>query len=392
VKILSIETSCDETALAIIDATGGLEYPSFIVLGNALFSQIDIHKEYGGVFPMIAKREHAKKLPVLLKNVCEQAGLFKKTETSYSEEVWKEIKEILSREDNLYTDFREKFENIEKPQIDVVSVTSGPGLAPALWVGISFATALGKLWDLPVIPANHMEGHIVSVMVENTDNRKVEFPSLALLISGGHTELVEMEGWGKYKILGQTRDDAVGEAFDKTARLLGLPYPGGPQISKLAEKARSENIPHTAKFPRPMIHSDDFDFSFAGLKTSVLYYLRDNFNEGSTLTEEAKADIAREFEYAARDVLREKTEKALQKTGAKTLIIAGGVIADKKLRETFKSLEEIYPGLVVKVPTLALSGDNALMIACATYIRVTLFPELLTTSQKIVAEGNLKLS
>ena len=333
-KILSIETSCDETAVSVVEASGDLDSPIFSVLGNALFSQTEIHKEYGGVFPMLAKREHAKNLPHLLRKVLTDTGLFKENKNVYEENIWKEIEEILLKEEGLYKNFRNIFENIQKPNIDVISVTYGPGLEPALWVGISFALALGKLWGIVVLGANHMEGHIASILIGNQDKRVVEFPALALLISGGHTEIVEIENWGKYFVIGETRDDAVGEAFDKVARMLELPYPGGPEISKIAEQARAENLPHTAKLPRPMIHSNDLSFSFSGLKTAVLYYIRDNFiNNNKTLVTTDKADIAREFEDAVVDVLEIKTERALEKTGAKTLIIAGGVIANKKFRK-----------------------------------------------------------
>lgn len=391
-RILSIETSCDETAVSIVEAEGELPSPSFKILGNALFSQIAIHKEYGGVYPMLAKREHAKNLTPLLKKALEDSKLFSPTSEILAKATWDEVKSILSREGNLYDDLKNVFENIKKPEIDVIAVTSGPGLAPALWVGISFGQALSKLWNIPVIGVNHMEGHIASVLIENNDNRKVEFPALALLISGGHTEIVKIDNWGKYEVMGQTKDDAVGEAFDKTARMLELPYPGGPEISRLAETAKNDNVPRKAKFPRPMIHSGDFNFSFSGLKTAVLYYIRDNFvDKNITLDETSKADIAREFEEAVVEVLLNKTTKAIEETGVKTLIVAGGVIANKVIRETFTKLEEKYNELIVKVPTKTLSTDNSLMIACASYINIKLYPELLVEPQKIIAEGNLKL-
>lgn len=388
-KILSIETSCDETAVSIVEATGGLKSPSFSVLGNALFSQIEIHKEFGGVFPMLAKREHAKNLSPLLEKVLKDSNLYKESNTQNSVN-WNEVEEILKREEGLFEPFKKLLEKIEKPEIEIISVTSGPGLEPALWVGISFAVALGKVWDLPVVPANHMEGHITSVLVD--DEKEVEFPAIALLISGGHTEIVEIESWGNYKIIGQTVDDAVGEAFDKVARLLGLPYPGGPEISKLAEKARTENLPKIATFPRPMLNSTNSNFSFSGLKTAVLYYIRDAFEgKPETMSPDQKADIAREFEDAVVDVLTHKVKRVLEGKNFKTLIIAGGVVANKKIREAFQELTSKLAGITLKTPTHELSTDNSIMIACATYIKSLVFPEIISKENKIIAEGNLKL-
>ncbi|MFZ2522648.1 MAG: tRNA (adenosine(37)-N6)-threonylcarbamoyltransferase complex transferase subunit TsaD [Minisyncoccia bacterium] len=401
-KILSIETSCDETAVSIVEAEGGLESPTFCVLGNALFSQIDIHKEYGGVYPMLAKREHAKNLIPLLKKVLEESKLISdsKFKSIGSEEKWREIENILKREIGLYENFKNYIENIPKPEIDVISVTSGPGLAPALWVGISFAKALSVIWDIPVLGVNHMEGHIASILIE-TDarvmnqesgirNNVMQFPALALLISGGHTEIVKIDAWGKYEILGRTLDDAVGEAFDKTARMLGLSYPGGPEVSKLARLARETSIPHEAKFTRPMIHSENLDFSFSGLKTAVLYYIRDTTENGRIeLILEKKADIAREFEDAVIDVLVKKTKKALEENSFKTLIIAGGVIANKRIADIFSKFENEYNDLVVKIPTKNLSTDNSLMIAGATYLNLNLYPDLMNNKNEIIAVGNL---
>lgn len=387
-KILSIETSCDETAISLVEAKGDLNSLSFSVLGNALFSQIETHKEYGGVYPMLAKREHAKNLPKLLKIILEQTKQLIPCDISQDIEKWNEIEKILEREDGLFEELKKEFEKIKKPEIDTLAVTSGPGLEPALWVGISFAEALGKLWGIPVVPANHMEGHIASVI---TSSEKVDFPALALLISGGHTEVVEIPKWGEYKILGQTLDDAVGEAFDKVARLLGLPYPGGPEISKLAKIGREQNL-YSVKLPRPMIHSKDSNFSFSGLKTAVLYYIRDNF-EGNSLNinMENKADIAREFEDSVVDVLIHKVKNVLEEKDIKTLIVAGGVIANNKIRESFLNLKEIYPDLKILIPTKELSTDNSVMIAYATYIKSLVFPGILRQKSKIIAQGNLKL-
>jgi N6-L-threonylcarbamoyladenine synthase len=403
-KILSIETSCDETAVSIVEAKGGLNSPSFIVLGNALFSQIATHKEYGGVYPMLAKRDHVKNLPPLLEKVLEEAGVFVRGKTDYTEILWKEIEEILSREEGLYMNFREKLENVLKPEIDFITVTSGPGLEPALWAGISFAVALSRLWDLPLVSTNHMEGHIASILLSNDNS--IDFPALAVLISGGHTEIVNIDSWGKYKVIGETVDDAVGEAFDKVARLLGLPYPGGPEVSRLAEYARVNNIPHEAKLPRPMLHTDNLNFSFSGLKTAVLYYIRDHFHidikkdwkspiesnlQETVIGIDQKADLAREFEDAVIEVLLQKTIRALNETRAKTLIVAGGVIANKKLRSVFLNLENDSNNLKVRIPENSLATDNSLMIAFAAYINILLYPELLSEKNKVLADGNLKL-
>jgi N6-L-threonylcarbamoyladenine synthase len=400
-KILSIETSCDETAISIVEARGDIHNPSFTVCGNALYSQIELHREFGGVFPMLAKREHGKNFTPLLLQTLTEAQMNTKADTEYSTETWDIMRLILEKEEGVYDIFRTGLEHLARPNIDVITVTAGPGLEPALWVGISCARALGALWGVPVIPVNHMEGHIASVLIENNHSQEkdtdlklghIEFPALALLISGGHTELVSMKEWGSYTVIGQTQDDAVGEAFDKVARLLGLPYPGGPEISKLAEKARQEHTVHRAQFPRPMITSNNLHFSFSGLKTSVLYYLRDTFDGGKTLTEQDRMDIAREFEDSVVDVLLTKTKSALDTTGARTLVIAGGVIANKKIRETFQSLESEYADLKVRTPERSLATDNALMIACAGYINILLKPDLLTNPpQNIKAEGNLHL-
>lgn len=396
-KILSIETSCDETAISIIEATGSLEKPVFTVLGNSLFSQIELHKEYGGVFPALAKREHGKNLPPLLMQTLKEAGMHRKGNEIKD---WKKIEQILEKEPGMFEIFKPTLDDVDAPPIDVIAVTSGPGLEPALWVGISFARALQELWNIPVVGVNHMEGHITSVLIDGSngdknqesrirnDANQMQFPALALLISGGHTELVQMTAWGEYSVIGQTRDDAVGEAFDKVARLLGLPYPGGPEISRLAAMARETHIPHKAILPRPMIHSGNLDFSFSGLKTAVLYYIRDH----EKLTETDKMDLAREFEDAVVEVLLVKTKEALDSTGAQTLIIAGGVIANKKIRESFMELEKEFIGLAVKVPDRNLATDNAIMIASAAYVQISLHPDLLTqTESKIIAKGNLKL-
>jgi len=388
-KILSIETSCDETALGIIEASGDLNNPKVGVLSESLYSQVAVHAEYGGVYPNLAKREHAKNLAPLLKKSLTQAGLFVQSEKHYSEEIWQEIEKICHREEGLYESLRQEIGNIENPKMDFISVTYGPGLEPALWVGISFAKALSKLWNTPVVPINHMEGHITSVLGDSTNIKPIEFPALALLISGGHTEIIDIEKWGEYEIVGQTRDDAVGEAFDKVARMLALPYPGGPEISKLAEEARKNtDLERSVILPRPMINSKDFDFSFSGLKTAVLYYIRD---VGSPSREQS-ISLAREFEDAITEVLLTKTKKALIQKDYKTLIIAGGVVANKFIQESFfDMISHDFSNVNMTIPKNGMTGDNALMIAFAGYIKYLLDPEILKTNKEIVAKGNLRL-
>jgi N6-L-threonylcarbamoyladenine synthase len=317
-----------------------------------------VHKEFGGVVPNLAKREHQRNLPIVLKKVLHDAGF-----------------EYESRIMNYELGKREKSEKI---RIDLIAVTIGPGLEPALWTGIEFAKKIGEEWGIPVIGVNHMEGHIASVLLtQNHESRimnyesKISFPAAALLISGGHTELVLLNSWIEVKKIGETLDDAVGEAFDKVARMLGLPYPGGPEISKLAEKARDEGVKLESKFPRPMINSKDLNFSFSGLKTAVLYYLR-NLRNGSTnetdFSSLHKMAVAREFEDAVIETLLHKTKSTIEAYNPKTLIIGGGVVANKALRERFTGLREEFPNLQILIPQKSLTGDNATMMAAAGYI------------------------
>ena len=272
-RILAIETSCDETAIAILEIAKEDNFSKVTVLGNALLSQIDLHKEYGGVFPMLAKREHTRTITPLLEKVLEEAGLWQEKEIkSIAPEIAQEVENLLTKEEGLSASLLTLLSTIKTPALDAIAVTHGPGLEPALWVGVNFATALSVAWEVPLIPINHMEGHILSSLLLKEDTaymlKTPHFPLLALLISGGHTELVLMEGWGTYKVIGGTKDDAVGEAYDKVARMLGLPYPGGPEISKLAEEARAHHMQSEFSLPRPMLHSDDLNFSFAGPKNS----------------------------------------------------------------------------------------------------------------------------
>ncbi len=348
---LGIETSCDETALCLLETREINGITEYKILGNIIHSQINLHREFGGVFPMLAKREHIKNLPILYKEVLNSA-------------------------------------KITENEINKIAVTKGPGLEPALWTGILFAKEIGEKLKIPVIPINHMEGHIVGSLISNSeihiDYKKlpnIEYPCLAILISGGHTEIVKISEIGKYKILGATVDDAVGEAFDKVARMLGLPYPGGPEISKLAEMARNNNIPNQITLPRPMLHSNNLNFSFSGLKTSVLYTLK----KLGEINEEQKQDIAREFENSVTEVLISKTKKAIESEGPTTLIIGGGVIANKYIRKAFEKLALEY-SLKIYLPVSGLSGDNALMIAMVGALKTN------THSEEIKADGNLSLN
>jgi N6-L-threonylcarbamoyladenine synthase len=369
-RILAIETSCDETAIAIIEADGSPESARFEVLGNALLSQIEIHAEYGGVFPQLAKREHAKNLVPILEAALEEAELLREDVQTMETSTRDAIAATLAREHDLAEAFFEFIGECEPPEIDAIAVTTGPGLEPALWVGINFAKALALAWNKPVVAVNHMEGHILAALAQKKEElfeiANVAMPIMALLISGGHTELVLMKAWLSYSLMGQTRDDAVGEAFDKVARMLNLPYPGGPQISTLAEIARTETIGNPFTLPRPMMNEDSCDFSFAGLKTSVLYQIKKLEN----VSEAQKKHIAHEFENAVTDVLWKKTARALTSTHARTLVIGGGVSANIHIRRTFKEKNLAhFPEVSLRIPSTDLSTDNAIMIAFAGFYR-----------------------
>ncbi len=391
-KILAIETSCDETAIAIIEVKNEKNSYHFKILGNDISSQATLHAQYGGVYPMMAKREHGRNILHILEKVLKKAKMYHANKIpSFN----KNIDKILSRENELRELWPKIMPFIKKPKIDAIAVTSGPGLEPALWVGISFAKALSAIWDVPVVPVNHMEGHIFSIFPKNKkafviNKDKKLFPMLSLLVSGGHTELVLIKDWHKYKKIGSTRDDAVGEAFDKVARMLELPYPGGPQISFLAQSAREDKFPISnhqlaIKLPRPMIYSKDYDFSFSGIKTAVLYKIRDI----GKLTDIKKKQIAKEFENSVVEVLTHKTFKALKEYKIKTLIVGGGVSANKHLQKIMTS--EIKKNKIdtkILFPSKKLTGDNALMIAIAGYFlfQNKKYPR---NTQKIKAEGNL---
>lgn len=382
-KILAIETSCDETAISLVEADGGLTAPRFKILSHQVASQVATHAPFGGVVPSVAKREHGRLLIPLLKSALAEADLTTPGVTPWPARA----DDLLVREPDLAAAAKQFFAESGQPTIDAVAVTVGPGLEPALWVGLNLAKLLASAWRQPLVPVNHLEGHIVSVLFEANDN--LMFPALALIVSGGHTELVLATDFHHYERLGGTRDDAVGEAFDKVARLLGLPYPGGPAISELASQGENLNRWH---LPRPMIDSPDLDFSFSGLKTAVRYAIQKH----GQLNKTDKISLAREFEDAVIEVLLAKTLKALAQTGAKSLIIGGGVIANARLRAAFAAaLAEKFPAISLRLPVKNLSTDNATMIALAGYLRFaageSILPERALATGGPAARGNLPL-
>ncbi len=363
-KILSIETSCDETAMALVEASGGIKDPRFKVLKNVVSSQVALHAPFGGVVPNIAKREHLKNLPVILNEL--------------------EILDPLSSAPNA---IGRRAAPGPLSKIDAIAVTVGPGLEPALWTGIGFAKEIHQKYfpKAKLIGTNHMEGHLYSFLLpQKTGEPKLKtksqklFPAVGLVVSGGHTILLLLKSLTEWKKLGETRDDAVGEAFDKVARMLGLPYPGGPEI----QKAAAQGNPEAINFPRPMIHdaspAGEYDFSFSGLKTSVLYYLRDHKRANV-------ADVAASFQKAAIDTLVYKTAKAAKQYKAKSIILAGGVAANASLRETLAA-KSAELGVNFFAPSMEFNTDNAAMIAAAAYIQI-----LKKKSRRISAQANLSL-
>jgi len=364
-KILAIETSCDETAVAILETKEGPEN-TLILRGNALLSQADLHAEYGGVYPNLAKREHQGNLVPLTVSALEEAGLLIKDGglAALPPEV-NEIREATFKQ--AVIDFIERY---DRPAIDLIAVTEGPGLEPALWTGITFARAIGAAWDTPVMGIDHMEGHIVSALLKSSGEKEYtviepETPLLSLLISGGHTEFVLMKKWFEYDHVGETKDDAVGEAFDKVARLLGLQYPGGPKIAEFAARSRERGTGNIV-FPRPMANDATCDFSFSGLKTAVLYKLRGM----GEISEEDKEHIAEAFENAARDIITLKTKRALQENGPATFVVGGGVSANAEIKRALSELiEKDFPHVAIYIPQPELTGDNAVMIGTAAYLR-----------------------
>lgn len=356
-RIMGIETSCDDTGISIIEAKGR-KNPSFRILANNIASQIKVHQKYGGVYPTMAKREHETNLPIVIARTLREARL-----------------------------------NPLRPALDAIAITYGPGLSPCLWTGLNTAQKLAGQWNIPVIPVNHMEGHLLISLFFGmpTFSLSKALPAMALLVSGGHTQLVLVFSLGKYKILGETRDDAAGECFDKTARILGLPYPGGPAIAKLAALPRlslgTPRISLGVNLPRPMIAAKDYDFSFSGLKTAVLY---DWKSRPKKVRESAEyiSEMAKEIQKAIVEVLVSKTLKAAHRYSARAIILGGGVGANTMLRDTL-SKEAGAMGMKFLAAPKELCTDNGAMIAVAGY--ATWRRRGFTKQKRIEANPNLSL-
>lgn len=401
-KILAIETSCDETGITVLEAEGTSDEARFTVLGNALYSQAAKHADFGGVYPNLAKREHAANAVPLMVQALKDAQLYQKTTQKQALKHKEALGTLLHREQGLFEALVDCLENIARPSVDAIAVTKGPGLEPALWVGVNFARALSLAWDIPIIAVNHLEGHIVASACTTEEGetytlRDTTFPVLGLLISGGHTELIHAEAWGSYTVLGETRDDAVGEAYDKVARMLGLPYPGGLHIANLAHEGRrlahqkyGKPLAVDIDLPRPMKNTDNLDFSFSGLKTAVLYLVR----KIGTLDDHAKMRIATEFEEAVVDVLLAKVGKTMNRLPVSTFVLGGGVAANTYIRKRLTVLlSESFPDVRIQFPPKGLSTDNAVMIGMAGYLQYERLTKeaFIRDDAEFAAEGRMKL-
>lgn len=352
--VLAIETSCDETCVALLKVKKTSLWPQLEILSNIISSQVKLHAKYGGVYPSLAKREHQRSLPILFKKIAKRFKVSK---------------------------------------IDLIAVTVGPGLEPCLWQGINFAQDLAKRLKKPLISINHIEAHILANFLNlksETLNLRFIFPAVCLVVSGGHTQLILMRGIGKYKLIGETRDDAAGECFDKVAKVLGLGYPGGPAIAVEASKLKQITKPEELliKLPRPMIYTKDYDFSFSGLKTAVLY----DFQSRSLKVRKSKYYIrlmSQEVQQAIIDVLIQKTIKAAKDFKTKSIILGGGVAANEELGRQFQSAIN-HQQLVIKflVPSKNLCTDNAAMVAVTAYFHRG---EATKNWKKIKANANLRI-
>ena len=379
-RILAIETSCDETAVALLSFTEEGGKMRCRVLGERISSQAAKHAPYGGVYPNLAKREHQRNLPVLVKSLLEELRLIV---DDPSVSCTKSMAALCEKNGVLFASIRDLFEKKSARGIDRIAVTRGPGLAPALWVGVNAAKMFSLLWDIPVIPTNHMEGHVAAALLDDSMRLiSPPYPLLALLVSGGHTDLVIAEEENAYRRIGGTVDDAAGEAFDKAARLLGLHYPGGPEIAKLADEARKRSLTSPTSLPRPMLNDATHNVSFSGLKTAVRRAV-----ERKPFSDDERAALAREFEDAVVETLVTKTRRALEHFRPATVVLGGGVAANRCLRAAMKSMVGEYPGVAHFRPTAERATDNAVMIALAAYRRRTRAGDVAGLS----AEPNLPL-
>ncbi|MEK7597407.1 MAG: tRNA (adenosine(37)-N6)-threonylcarbamoyltransferase complex transferase subunit TsaD [Patescibacteria group bacterium] len=347
-NILAIDTSCDETSVAITDGRK--------VLSNVIYSQVLLHKKWGGVVPSIAKRAHEERIDFVIETAL--------TKFRRSTKILSQLNSSLIEKGLVKHLVSKNFDDRLFKNIDAIAVTQGPGLAVALEVGIKKVKELAEKYQKKIIAVNHLEGHIYSAFVENSQGnpkRDFKFPYLALIISGGHTEFVVFKNHLKYEVIGSTLDDAAGEALDKAAKLLGLGYPGGPVIERLAKEAGNID---SHNFPRPMLKSKDLNFSFSGLKTSFYYFLK----KGKTPLSGVKL-LASSFQEAVFDTLIKKTEKAIKQTGINRLIVGGGVIANLHLRQLFRKLVGKYQGEVIFPSYKYLTGDNAAMIGAVAHYK-----------------------
>jgi N6-L-threonylcarbamoyladenine synthase len=443
-KILAIETSCDDTCIALAETSA----KGFRLLSNIISSQTKIHRKWGGVYPALARREHQKNLTPLLAKALQKANLLSPADKKKKIKTTKKalvMKDILEREKDLYKPLKKFLEKEQKPKIDLIAVTHGPGLDPCLWTGVNFAKALAHFWNLPIIGINHIEGHIIANLLPQicskskilrpiseaisglgknrkhapykiegsvTGSKIINFPAVCLVVSGGHTQLILIERMGKYKILGETRDDAAGEAFDKIARILGLPYPGGPSIAAVTakfsdklffERKEKKYLKNSSRrvqiikvcLPRPMMYTKDYDFSFSGLKTAVLYDYKKRTKKQRESQNYVGA-MASEAQQAIVDVLVKKTIKAAKDHRIKSILLGGGVAANKLLKKSLQEkVSQEKQSFQLHFCKPIYYTDNAAMIAAAAFFHWSRMSngekEKAMNWKQIKAEPNLRI-
>ena len=375
-RILGIDTSCDDTCIAILE----IKNSKFEILSNVVSSQAKLHAKYGGVYPFLAKREHQKNLPIVFKKALKEAGLAISN--------FQGAKPLVGRADGGWRPISKQIPNskFQILNVDFITVTVGPGLEPCLWQGVNFAREIAKKYKKSLIPVNHIEAHIVANFISS--NFQKLLPAICLVVSGGHTQLILMKEIGKYKLIGETRDDAAGECFDKVARILGLGYPGGPAIAAKASEFKADRGRASVSLPRPMIYKKDYDFSFSGLKTAVLYDFRSRSPKIRKSKEYIRA-MCHEVQQAIIDVLIHKTLKAAKNFKVKSIILGGGVAANEELRKQFEEkVKKELPKTYYLKPEIYFCTDNAVMIAATAYFHQK---EATRDLKKIKANANLKI-